>query len=166
MLTDQLLQEIITCPKTVIKADRRKMILDNRHYKNNVYLVSNNGIYKYKIFMRKSDEFIEDFSIGLIWTNANECINLSKNIILLRCQGPHDGKKPLETDIHHSYHTHEITVDDITNKRYLKPSNRNLSKDFSSFEEAALYVTRKCGIIDLDKFIDTPSPYSQISFLE
>lgn len=165
MLTDEFLQELIICPKIVLKADRRNMVLSNRHSKNNIYLASTDNRYKFKMFMRKSCEFIEDFSIGLVWTNANEFVNISKNIILLRCQGPHDGKKPLSVDIHHSYHTHEITVDDIQNKRYSNPSNRNQTTEFSSFEQAVLYFIVKCGINNISEFIDVPPPYSQTEIL-
>ena len=118
MLSDDFIQELISCPKKPLKAERKKLLLENRHYKNNIALTSIDGKYQYKMFMRKSDEFIEDFSIGLIWTNANEHINISKSIILLRCQGPHDGKQPLDSDTHHSYHTHTITIEDIANRRY------------------------------------------------
>ena len=154
MLTDSVLREIITCKKHVLKADRKKMILENRHYKNTLYLISDNEQYTYKMFMRRSNEFIEDFSIGLIWTNPQNFIGIGKNIILLRCQGPHDGKQELGFDVHHDYHTHEITVSDIEEKRFAKPSNRNLTDAFNSFEQALLYFNKKCDIINMEDFIE------------
>ena len=161
MLSDDFIQELISCPKKPLNAERKKLLLENRHYKNNIALTSIDGKYQYKMFMRKSDEFIEDFSIGLIWTNANEHINISKSIILLRCQGPHDGKQPLDSDTHHSYHTHTITIEDIANRRYQKPSNREITDKFHSYDQALLYFIKKCGIINLEKYIELPEPNEQ-----
>jgi hypothetical protein len=113
MISEDFIQELIICSKNVIKADRRKMTLENRSYRNNLSLISLDKRFTYKMFMRRSDEFIEDFSVGLIWTNANKHIDINKDIILLRCQGPHDGKKPYECDCHHSFHVHKISLNDI-----------------------------------------------------
>ena len=68
-VSNQLLNEIISCPKTIIRAERKKMILENRHYRNTLNAISNNQKYTFKIFLRQSDEFLEDFSVGLIRTN-------------------------------------------------------------------------------------------------
>lgn len=154
MLTDEYLQEIISCPKRVIKADRKKMVLDNRHYKNKLDLMSVDEKYTFKMFMRKSDEFIEDFSVGLIWTNPQEYIGINKSVIMLRCQGPHDGKEALGFDIHHDYHTHKITASDIQEKRFTKPSYRTSTDMFHSFDQAMVYFIEKCDIINIEDFID------------
>lgn len=165
-LSDELLYEILTCSKRPLRADRRKMVLDNRHFKNNVELISADNEYMYKMFLRQSDIFIEDFSVGLIWTNANSYINVSKNIILLRCQGPHDGKSPFESDTHHSYHIHMATAEDVRNRRYAKPSRKEITDEFRSFEQALLFFTAKCNIIGLENFIELPAESNQISFCE
>ena len=165
MITDTFLQEITSCQKRVIKADRKKMILENRHYKNNLYLTSEDEKYNFKIFLRKSDEFIEDFSIGLMWTNPQDYIDVTKSIIMLRCQGPHDGKQELGFDIHHDFHTHEITALDVEEKRYTKPSKRNSTDLFHSFDQALFYFIEKCGIINIDDFIELSIDPNQTTLL-
>lgn len=165
MITDIFLQEITSCQKRVIKADRKKMILENRHYKNNLYLTSEDEKYNFKIFLRKSDEFIEDFSIGLMWTNPQDYIDVTKSIIMLRCQGPHDGKQELGFDIHHDFHTHEITALDVEEKRYTKPSKRNSTDLFHSFDQALFYFIEKCGIINIDDFIELSIDPNQTTLL-
>lgn len=154
MLTDKFLQEVITCPKRVTKAERKKMVLENRHYKNKLDLLSEDNTYAFKMFMRQSDEFVEDFSVGLIWTNPQEFINVSKNIIMLRCQGPHDGKQELGFDIHHDFHIHEITSMDIEQKRFTRPSNRTSTDKFHSFEQALMFFIEKCGIMNIEDFLE------------
>ena len=155
---------MIDCPKNAIRAERKRMQSVNRHRKNNAYLVSQDGKFEYKLFLRQSLEFLEDFSVGLIWTNPTRHIEITKNsVILLRCQGPHDGKTPLGTDLHHDYHIHRITLDDFDAKRYQKPSDRVQTSDFSSFEQAILYATNRCHINGLDNILDLPEAVTQTS---
>lgn len=154
MITEELINELITCPKNVVKADRKRMQLVNRSLRNKVSLISTDGNYTYDLFLRQSEEFVEDFSVGLIWTNAYKYIDVNKEIILIRFQGPHDSGQPLGEDLHHDYHIHRTTVTDINEHRYLRPGNKGPSKDFSSFASALFYITSYCSIIDLDKHID------------
>lgn len=105
--------ELIECPKKIIKSDRKNMIEKNRSYRNNIQLESEDGKYSFIMFMRQSAEFLEDFSVGLIWTNVNKYWDTKKQTILIRCQGPHDSKQEFESDPHHSYHIHKLSPTDI-----------------------------------------------------
>lgn len=153
-MTDDFINNLISCQKNVINVERREMKEENRSFKNNIYLLSVDNKYKFRMFMRQSSSFIEDFSVGLMWLNANEYVNVKKEIILIRCQGPHDGKKEIGFDTHHSFHTHVFTTDDFESKRYEKPSNRNTNEKFSSFEEAIIYFINNCGIMGLENHIN------------
>lgn len=166
MLTEHFLQEVITCPKRAIKAERKKMVLDNRHYRNRLDLLSTDDQYIFRMFMRQSDEFIEDFSIGLIWTNPQKYIHVNKSIVMLRCQGPHDGKQAVGFDLHHDFHTHEISLLDIQEKRFQKPSNRTANNTFRSYEQALMFFIEKCGIINIEDFLELPFDPNQITFDE
>lgn len=158
-----LILELIACHKHAVKAEKRSMYSEHRHRRNEIVLISDNQQYKFKMFMRISNEFIEDFSVGLIWTNPNEFIGINKSIILLRCQGPHDSKMPLKSDIHHSYHIHQMTEDDLLHKRYQKPSNSGITEEFHSFNQAVLYFVNKCAIIGVEEVIDDfPSEEEQL----
>lgn len=112
------------------------MLAENRSLRNAVTLISTNEKYTFKLFLRQSLEFSEDFSVGLIWTNAVKHIGIGKDIILIRYQGPHDSGKPFGEDLHNEYHVHEISPEDIKNRRYLRPSNKRVSRAFSSFSGA------------------------------
>jgi hypothetical protein len=153
MISEELLNEVMNAAKTAIKAQRRKLTLINRHYSNKISLQSDDGRFKYSLVLRKSESFIEDFSVLLIWENANE-YDVNKDIILARYQGPHDGKKAGGSDIHHSYHTHKITLEDIKATRYHRPSERNETKAYNSFEQAIQCFTNDFGIVGLEKKID------------
>lgn len=163
-ISNTLLQNVLHCEKNALRADRRKMAYSNRHKKNTIYLTSVDGIYEYKLYLRQSEEFIEDFSVGLIWTNPSRHIEISKSsVILLRCQGPHDGKAPLGTDIHHDYHIHTITLEDFAQKRYQKPSGRVTTFEFSSFEQAIFYLINAYNVKNVANIIELPEGVAQTS---
>lgn len=162
MVTPELIQELILCPKKAVRAERKRMQPINRSLRNKIALVSTDGKYTYNLFLRQSEEFIEDFSVGLIWTNTASYIGVNKEIILIRFQGPHDTGKPLGEDLHHDYHIHEITVSDINERRYMRPSSKETSKNFSSFAGALHHIVSYCGIIALDQHIDYPKTHEQI----
>lgn len=82
-ITEELLQEVLSCPKISRRADRKRMTSSNRSKRNTVYLSSENGKYDYKLFMRQSEEFMEDFSVGLIWTNPAQYIDVTKTAFFL-----------------------------------------------------------------------------------
>ncbi len=153
-MTNEEIATIISCPKTVQKADRKSMQSNNRSLRNNLTVFSDDEQYQFRVFLRQSEEFLEDFSVGLIWTNANEFLQTKKDVILLRCQGPHDSKEPLSVDAHHDYHTHEMTEDDLTAKRYQKPSCHGPIAKFGSFVEAIEYFAKRCNISNMDKFVN------------
>ncbi len=170
MITEDLINELIVCPKKAIKADRKRMIAVNRSFRNRITLCSLDGSYGFDLFLRQSEEFVEDFSVGLIWTNASQYSDIAKDIILIRFQGPHDSGKPFGEDLHHDYHIHQISVEDIAQRRYLRPSRKTSSDKFHSFSGALHEIIQHCSIIDLDKCIDfspftTPSP-DQLSLFD
>jgi len=141
------------------------MWLENRHVKNNFILESLDGKFTYRVFIRYSSEFIEDFSVGLIWTNAAQHININRDIILLRCQGPHDSGEPVGSNIHCDYHIHQTTVKDVLEQRYSKPENKCVTDAFSSFQTALFYFASFCGIINTSDYQDfTSNAFIQLSF--
>lgn len=163
-VNDALLREVLFCDKVAVRADRKRLAFSNRHRRNNVYLVSKDRKFEYKLFMRQSEDFLEDFSVGLIWTNPANFLEITKSsIILLRCQGPHDGKEPLGFDIHHDYHIHTITAEDLKEKRYQKPSGRMSTSAFSSFEQAIFYLITKYKVDGIEKVVNLPEEVDQTS---
>jgi len=168
MITETLISELITCPKKALKADRKRMVPVNRSLRNKVVLQSADNNYTFDLFLRQSEEFMADFSVGLIWTNAAKHIGVNNNILLIRFQGPHDSGKPLGEDLHHDYHVHQISVDDINEHRYFRPSNKGPSKDFYSLASALFSFIDHCAIINLENCIDLSqfNTHNQIGFFD
>ena len=134
------------------------MVEINRSLRNNISLQSSDGKYQFSMFLRQSTEFCEDFSVGLIWLNPSEILsNVNRPIILLRCQGPHDGRADLGSDLHHDYHVHEFTAEDLNCTRFKKPSRKEKAVDFFSFETAIDYFIKRCNINGLEKIVELPN---------
>ena len=163
-ITEELISDVLLCAKRAFRADRKRMAKTDRHKRNVIYLKSIDDKYEYKLFLRQSDEFLEDFSVGLIWTNPTQFINITKSsVILIRCQGPHDGKAPVGSDIHHDYHIHQITLDDFKARRYQKPSGRTPTTAFVSFEQAIFFAINTYKIENIENIVDLPEGVNQIS---
>ena len=162
MIDESFLHNLITCKKKAVRADRKRMTLVNRNYRNDISVISLDNKYQFKMFLRYSDVFSEDFSVGLIWTNSEKFSDVSKPILLIRYQGPHDSGQAFGVDIHNDYHIHEITVTDISEGRFIKPSNKEVTKKFSSFGEAVMSFSQDCDIHELENCIDTSQFYNEI----
>ena len=87
--TDSFIEELLTCPKKITKAPAREMKLDRGHWKNNFEVESENGEFKFSVFIRYNDTFNENFSIGLDYNPREE----PGTIALIRSNGPHGSTK-------------------------------------------------------------------------
>jgi hypothetical protein len=99
---------LIGCPKEIFVAPKRKMVLSGAHWRNDATLTASNGIRgEFAMFMRKNEEFPENFSIGLIYHPHDG----RGEITLFRCNGPHgyfnSGIDP--THPHFDYHIHQAS---------------------------------------------------------
>ncbi len=79
------LQALLVVPKLISEPPRREMKLDRGHWRNDMRLRSVEGDRDFRVFMRKSEEFPENFSIGLTYRPNDG----GEEIPLLRCNGPH-----------------------------------------------------------------------------
>ena len=158
MITDAFLQDLVTCPKKSSSLKQARFSIKNRSRRCNILCSSVDGTYQFEIFLRQSTEFIEDFSVGLIWKNASSDGSTLPECILIRCQGPHDGKEELGSDLHHTFHTHTLTSTDVHEHRYKKPSKRESTDHFASFEQAIQFFEAHCHVPGLSSV----SPNSNI----
>ena len=128
------IEEYIACPKVIDRKRKPSFKIENRHYRMDIDLSCSEKSAKMSMFLRKSIEFSEDFSVGLKLEGPNEFLEYT--IVLVRYQGPHGGQSPSGSmaDMHNSYHIHEYTQKDFECRR--KKASYKGSADFSSFEEA------------------------------
>lgn len=143
MITRNLLDEVIMAQKTSVGSKAKKLKRSGAHMEGKILLCSTDNLFSYELILRQAVYLEYNFTVGLLWTNVSKHCDISKDIILVRFQGPHDGKSPIGTDMHHDFHTHEICMSDIEDGRYSKPTERKATKEYNSFETAiSLFLSR------------------------
>lgn len=150
--TDDELQQLIACSKQVVEPPRREMRIDGKMKRNDMTLKSVDGKHAFRVFMRQSDEFPENFSVGLIYQPNEE----PGSFQLVRCNGQHGGER---VHPHHAvFHIHRTKADDI-NAGNMEPRNIEQTNAYASFREALAHF---CRMVQLEKPDDHFPGLSQI----
>lgn len=138
---DDELASLIVCAKIAVDAPRRDLRVDGKMRRNDMTLKSKDGKHSFRVFMRQSDDFPENFSIGLIYQPGEE----PGSFQLLRCNGQHGGER---VHPHHAvFHIHRTQADDI-NGGIMEPRHIEETKAYASFREA---LSHFCAMIQLDR---------------
>jgi hypothetical protein len=142
--TDNELESLITCPKQVIDPPRREMRQDGKMKRNDMTLKSADRKHSFRVFMRQSEDFPENFSIGLVYFPGEE----PGSFLLVRCNGQHGGEK---VHPHHAvFHIHRSKADDI-NSGFLEPRHIEQAGDYASFREA---LAKFCTLVNVERADD------------
>ncbi len=139
------LEELTACPKTVSEAPRQEMKLDQGHWRNDMRVKSIEGDREFRVFLRRSEDFPENFSIGLAFLPKDG----TGEVVLLRCNGPHGGyNDALDPERPHwDFHVHKATAQMI--EAGLRPEKlAEVNRQFGSFEEALHYFLGVTNIRD------------------
>lgn len=148
MLTDELINKLITEEKTVTEPPKKDFRIENQHFRNDFHLTSVDGTRRYSVFMRQHITFKENFSIGLVYYSEE---GTSYN--LFRCNGNHG---EVVVDIlnpahHQNYHTHKITAELLENN-INDPKHIESTNEYASYEQAMKYFCKYINIKDTDKY--------------
>jgi hypothetical protein len=130
--TADTIASLIVCKKVVTNAPAREFKEENRHRRKDMELKGPAGE-QFAVFIRQSLEFVEDFSIGLLYHQDG------KRILLVRYNGQHDQTSdPLKvSDLHFQYHVHRATPENLNNGRFEKHSATE-EATYASFDEALI----------------------------
>ena len=143
--TQQEIDDLIGCPKVVSEPPKREMKLDRGHFRNDMRLKSTDDKLEFRVFMRRSEDLPENFSIGLAFLAKDG----SGEVVLFRCNGPHGGyNDAFDPDHPHwDYHAHRASAEMI--EAGLRPERAaTINRDFASYEEAVQYFLRATNIAD------------------
>jgi hypothetical protein len=144
-LSDQEIENLIECPKRIIDTPKKEMTLTNGYWRNDMKLQSTDGEYDYSVFMRKNEDFEENFSIGLIYYPRN----MRGDIHLLRCNGPH-GPHAL-FDHHEHFHIHKANQENI-NTGMKAEKTAYITKEYASYQDALGFFLKKCNIVNAEEY--------------
>lgn len=135
---------LISCPKGISEAPKKEMKLFGAHWRNDAKLAASDSLPgEFAMFMRKNEDFPENFSIGLIYNPHDG----RGEIVLLRCNGKHgEFNRSFDPAHPHSdFHIHratEIAIDagQSSEKDAVKTT------EFASFEEALQFFVKAVNL--------------------
>ena len=142
-LDQGIIEKLLSCEKCVIEAPKKNMQLKNRSYRNDMKVASIDLKYNFSVFMRISEDFPEDFSIGLIYLDEN-----GKNYMLFRCNGPHGESLSdfLTDEPHYGYHEHLILPDTNAMRSII-------TTEYGTYQDAVIHFCEKCNIVDAKSYL-------------
>jgi hypothetical protein len=143
------IEDLISCPKGITEPPKRNMTLERRSYRNDFSVASADGERQFHVFIRQSEEFPENFSIGLEYLPHDG----SGSIILLRCNGPHAAHVNFidMPDHHYVHHVHVATTEAIASG-LRSERDAQITADYGTFQDALGYFVRRCNIAGAEKY--------------
>ncbi len=135
MLTDQQIQDLISCPKKITKREPASGYREGgRHLRCDLELecAQDSGA-TFTVFIRQSTEFTESFSIGLRYQTNDSILG---TITLIRYNGPH-GETSRDSDGHYAKsHIHRITASELESGSVQPQERHRETTDlYSTFEQ-------------------------------
>ena len=152
MLTDQRIQDLVSCSKTITKKEpARGYREDGRHLRCDLELASTeDNDTTFTVFIRQSTEFIENFSIGLRYSTNDLILGI---VTLIRYNGPH-GEASRDTDGHYAKpHIHRITASELqSGSGQPQERDREITDRYSTFEQGLLAFFRDIDITNFEDY--------------
>ena len=142
------IQEIIESKKYIENKRRPDFKTDYRHKRMNIKLSCEIPEIKVEMYLRRSLDLPENFSVGLILLTPNPIMN--RELVIYRCQGPHGGQSATGSvdDLHNSYHVHCYSNSDLAARKRKASYVDDQNVGFDSFEGAILKFLDACNIAD------------------
>lgn len=140
--TQAALDELVSCEKTIVDGPKKNYgsMLGSR--RNGMIVEAGNGR-QFSVFMRQSEAFAENFSIGLQYLPKDD-----EPLILLRCNGPHGmvaQSLPSPLSHHVGFHIHRATQENI--EQGLRPEKgAEITTEFASYKDALKFFLNLANI--------------------
>lgn len=157
--TEQEITKLIQCPKKVLDPPRREMKAVDGFRRNDLSLIAEGVPGYFYVFMRQTEDFSENFSIGLRYDPKDG----SGDITLLRCNGPH-GPYNNSADPNHphwDFHVHRASQGAIE-AGFRAEKHAEKALEFGSFEEALPYFLKEVNVEEQDVETHFPGTGKQL----
>lgn len=141
--TDDEFTRLIDCAKRIAQAPRKDMRTEGQMQRNEMELESLDGTYLFRVFMRQSLQFSENFSIGLNYSPKDE----PGSFCLLRCNGMHGGHKAHPHHLH--CHIHRSKAEDI-NAGLRIERHIEATTEYAAFRDALRYFLLRVNVQSAD----------------
>jgi len=153
-LSEVEIERLIACPKAIAEPPKAEMTLKNRSYRNDMKVVNLASQERFTVFLRKSEEFEEDFSVGLLFHSAE-----GRQYMIYRCNGPH-GETTEDFQVgetHYGYHEHFIVP-------YTNEMIPSMTTGYGSFHDAVAYFLKKCNVQGAGQYFKFLKANDQLTF--
>lgn len=152
MLTDQEIRNLVASSKRIInkspaigydqKAGSRRCSLD-------LESIDEDDV-SFSVFIRQNIQFIENYSIGLLYKTRNR--NL-KAITLVRYNGPHGASSRGEDGHYAMPHIHNMTAEEMrSGSLWPQEKSREITEKYNSFESALRAFFDDAGLANWQKY--------------
>lgn len=159
IFTDQLIEELIKCPKIIVDSPRSGSGVRSGFIKRICSLQSDDNEHNFDCFITQNQTFIENFSVGLSYNP----MDTKGKIVLLRVNGSHGGTAVYPH--HASPHIHLATAERIN--LGLRPEGKIIETDkYVTFEEAIQYFFSYINLDANDRRKYFPPPDNQIELFQ
>ena len=142
-ISKEQLDFLITCPKMIAIPPNAEMSIQSKCRRNSFALQGINSKEKFGVKLRQNIVLPEDFSVILQWQT------MERDIILLRCNGPHGGNRKLP--LHFVPHIHRLNLELAAQDVFIE-NDVTSTNGYSTFESAIRYFCTCCGIAAAEKY--------------
>lgn len=147
--TQDELDLLIACPKTIVEPPRRELREERGSLRNDLRLRSADGALEFSVFLRVNADFPENFSIGLVHSPPDE----RGSITLVRCNGPHG---PYNADLadpeaHFEYHVHQASAARLEAGLKAEGDGR-ATREYASYREALVHFLRLVNLQEAARY--------------
>ncbi len=128
-----------------MQAPKREMRIDGKMQRNEMELESVDGGHSFRVFMRQSLQFLENFSIGIDYIPKD----MPGSFCLMRCNGAHGGYKVHPH--HRGCHIHRSKAEDI-NMGLRIERDIEVATEYAAFRDALHYFLHKVNVRPMDRY--------------
>lgn len=137
--TDEQLESLVSSTKRIVDPPMVKPRVERGSMRNSMILESTDGQYRFRVFMRQSEVFEENFSIGLDYLPKDG----SGSFCLLRCNGKHGAHR--DHPHHLSFHVHRAMAEDVNNGNK-QERNIEVTIDYASYLNGLVYFLKVANV--------------------
>lgn len=125
------------------------------HMKNNFEVESEDGAYRFFVFIRYNEIFFENFSIGLNYNPREE----KGSLLLYRCNGPHGGTR--QWDHHDRPHIHTAKAEAL-NQKLNSETKIEPTTHYASWQDALQFFLKRTHIKDAHLYFPPPRAQGEL----
>ena len=146
--TQEELEDLIKCPKLISVPPKDDFEVQKGNRKNQMRLVSVDNERLFYAFMRQSEKFPENFSIGLNYRPKEQ----AEEVYLIRCNYKHGySNDPINKETHFSFHIHWIQEQHL-NSGIRKLRHKKSTDEYGTFQEAVMFFLKLVNVENFENY--------------